>query len=345
MSKTKTKRARRQLKREGERKIAAHHHKLAKATDPKTNPQTTNAKTKQPPQKKQTPTPRPTPQASQTPQTPFQPYDHILLVGEGDFSFTHSLALTHGCAHLTSTSLDSARTLTQKYPRFPLIAHDLTALTPPVPLFHAIDACKLSTYKTLRCPRDDGQQGWDKIVFQFPHTGGLSTDVNRQVRSNQALLVDFFKSCLEISSPGERRAVLSSQQQNHTPTSTPTSSKRRKKPFLRKGGQILVSLFESEPYTLWNIRDLARHTGGLKVLTSFRFEWGLYPGYAHVRTLGALEGGGAWKGEERAARMYVFEKVELVMDSGDEVEMARLARRNRGGGLVSQKVALKRALE
>jgi 25S rRNA (uracil2634-N3)-methyltransferase len=75
-------------------------------------------------------------------------------------------------------------------------------------------------------------------------------------------------------------------------------------------GQILVTLFEGEPYTLWNIRDLARHAG-LKVVTSFRFPWACYRGYSHARTLGEIEGKdgarGGWRGEDRDARMYVFE--------------------------------------
>jgi len=70
---------------------------------------------------------------------------------------------------------------------------------------------------------------------------------------------------------------------------------------------ILVTLFEGEPYTLWNIRDLARHAG-LCVARSFEFRAEAYPGYRHARTLGNIKGGGegAWKGEERSARTYEF---------------------------------------
>ena len=139
-------------------------------------------------------------------------YDHILLVGEGDFSFTKSLVSDHGCANVTATSFDtekksSRNTLHSQKPA----RHCTRILTPPVPLHHSIDATKLSTYKHLRCTRDDNDDaendtvsGWDTIAFMFPHVGGLSTHINRQVRSNQALLVDFFKSCLETSTPKQR---------------------------------------------------------------------------------------------------------------------------------------------
>lgn len=121
-------------------------------------------------------------------------------------------------------------------------------------------------------------------VFNFPHVGGKSTDVNRQVRYNQELLVDFF-----------RRALLS----------------------LAPSGTIVVTLFEGEPYTLWNVRDLARHSG-LQVERSFRFQASAYPGYHHARTLGVVRSkhdgavGGGWRGEERPARSYVFVRKDEV---------------------------------
>ncbi|KAF1935801.1 hypothetical protein EJ02DRAFT_112424 [Clathrospora elynae] len=350
MSKTKTKRARRELKRDGDRKIVAHHKKVAKAAEAKQPsskpPAKKQKKMSAPDTTPQAAAPKALTQASQKPDVPFGAYDHILLVGEGDFSFTRSLALEHGCANITATSFDTEEQVHSKYPSFDAIRSELAGLTPPVPLHHTIDATKLSSYKTLRCHRDleeededeEGKkkgEGWDTIAFMFPHTGGLSTDVSRQVRANQALLVSFFKACLDTSTPRKRLQLLQSQHNRVTPQT---------RPFLRMGGRIIVTLFEGEPYTLWNIRDLARHAG-LKVVESWKFDWGQYPGYAHVRTLGTIEGGGAWKGEDRSARMYVFEKIPLVADSDEEVEMAKMARAERGGRLPSQKAALKQALE
>jgi 25S rRNA (uracil2634-N3)-methyltransferase len=71
-----------------------------------------------------------------------------------------------------------------------------------------------------------------------------------------------------------------------------------------------VTLFEGDPYSLWNIKDLARHSG-LEVKRSWGFQADAYPGYKHARTLGVVKGtngesGGGWKGEERAARSYEF---------------------------------------
>ena len=131
---------------------------------------------------------------------------------------------------------------------------------------------------------------WDRVVFNFPHVGGLTKDVNRQARANQGgflrglildillrlvsseLLVAFFNSAL---------------------------------PLLALDGQIIMTVFEGEPYELWNVRDLARHAG-FQVERSFKFQASAYPGYKHARTLGNIENGGGWKGEDRPARTYVF---------------------------------------
>lgn len=77
-------------------------------------------------------------------------------------------------------------------------------------------------------------------------------------------------------------------------------------PLLAPSGSIVVTLFENPPYSLWNVRDLARHVG-LKVVRSFKFRFEVYPEYKHARTLGNLNGSAAWRGDERSARTYVFE--------------------------------------
>lgn len=76
--------------------------------------------------------------------------------------------------------------------------------------------------------------------------------------------------------------------------------------LLAPRGSIVVTIFNGEPYELWNIRDLARHAG-LKVGRSFKFQASAYPGYKHARTIGNIRDGGGWKGENRGARTYMFE--------------------------------------
>jgi 25S rRNA (uracil2634-N3)-methyltransferase len=204
---------------------------------------------------------------------------------KGDLSFTTSLLTHHGCTTLVATTYD---TLVQTLEKYPHAQTNITSLgDAEVPLLHGIDATKLSSYKAIR------KLGlFDRIIFNFPHTGGKSTDVNRQVRYNQELLSEFFKSTVGLLKNEE--------------------------------ASILVTLFEGQPYELWNIRDLARHSG-LLVKRSFAFRAEAYPGYKHARTLGVVKKGGAyphqhatqeegsvdvsetaWKGELRAARTFEF---------------------------------------
>jgi 25S rRNA (uracil2634-N3)-methyltransferase len=282
------------------------------------------------------------------PKIPFTRHDNVLLVGEGDFSFSLALKKHHRPARMLASCFDSREVLEGKYPEVqgtvtqleeaerdnigedepewkglspspspPGSSEDVQAPNstsdPNCAVRYNIDATKLSSaHRKAFKPFIP----FTKIVFNFPHVGGISTDVNRQVRYNQELLVGFFKAAKPLLSSLSRAAKLP---QSLSYASDDDGEELDELVVRDRGavnGQILVTLFEGEPYTLWNVRDLARHSG-LKVVESFKFPWSAYPGYQHARTVGDITSGkdrseegkrrGAWRGEERDARCYVLE--------------------------------------
>ncbi|KAI4190504.1 MAG: hypothetical protein L6R41_000739 [Letrouitia leprolyta] len=244
------------------------------------------------------PRPSSTQNSRVAPTIPFDFADRILLVGEGDFSFAHSLFTHHNCQNLVATCYDDVATLGAKYPQSTDYIRDLEDSTredelTSIKIVYGVDATKMGKGGSAGGGKIIRKGGFDRIIFNFPHVGGLTKDVNRQVRHNQELLVHFFKAAI---------------------------------PLLASGGTIVVTIFEGEPYSLWNIRDLARHTG-LKVGRSFKFQAEAYPGYKHARTLGNIEGGGGWKGEDRDARTYIFEKSD---EGVTQAHSTRLVKRSDG---------------
>ena len=283
---------------------------------------------------------------------PFAKHDRILLVGEGDFSFALSLATYHDVGAIVATSYDDEATLHDKHPQIDatlqrlLNSRDFTKIDgdsgddsegewqgfspqpgdqlssssgaiqssqiSQVTIMHGIDAKSLhkSHRKVLA-----KHAPFTKVVFNFPHIGGVSTDVNRQVRANQELLVAFLDSVKSVLATNKTPAETSPHNVQADHMEEHDSDEAQQSSELLKIGNVLVTLFEGEPYTLWNIRDLARHSG-FQVEESFRFPWSAYPGYTHARTMGNITSGkdrsdegtrkGAWRGEEREARCYVL---------------------------------------
>lgn len=167
-------------------------------------------------------------QKTVTPTIPYDPSSKILLVGEGDFSFSVSLLTHHlspiqnsldgdseddelnldeggdvcndigSCdpdgdgrgvgAALIATSYDARATLLGKYPQ---AAENVEFLQGRgVTVLHNIDITRFEKLpKVLR--KSKGQ--FDVVGFMFPHVGGLSTDVGRQVKSNQGLFYQWNK--------------------------------------------------------------------------------------------------------------------------------------------------------
>jgi len=118
---------------------------------------------------------------NQDPIIPFDPLDRILTIGDGDLSFSRSLVDTHGCAAVLATTYDSATEVLEKYPQAQENKEAIEAEEQRV--LHGVDATKLGQREVKK-----QAGGWERVMFNFPHVGGKSTDVNRQVRYNQGML-------------------------------------------------------------------------------------------------------------------------------------------------------------
>lgn len=115
----------------------------------------------------------------------------ILLVGEGDFSFSTSLARAFGSAtNIIATSLDSIDFLRKNYSRAISNINKLTRKGCTVR--HNVDATEMAGYRSFKGMK------FDRIIFNFPHAGFFSEARDSQIRRHQTLVTSFFKNAMKM---------------------------------------------------------------------------------------------------------------------------------------------------
>ncbi|KAG7151067.1 hypothetical protein HYQ46_013190 [Verticillium longisporum] len=267
---------------------------------------------------------------NQKPVLPFGPHDAILLVGEGDLGFAASLASHHGCTNLTATVLEKNEAeLLEKYP-------------------HASEhIAKILAPNTAQPPPDsdnnnnnnNGSEGEDEEDYDsdgnpLPAAPQPPPTTNRILYNTDATALRPFTARVDHGP----RTLLAGRVGAFAhivfnfPHALLVAFFARALPSLAPGGRVTVTLFEGEPYTLWNVRDLARHAG-LDVDTSFRFPWAAYPGYRHARTLGVVKArGGARRGEhgDEGGAQQQEQEQEQEQEEGEGDEEEEDGREGRG---------------
>ncbi|PIA56162.1 hypothetical protein AQUCO_00700485v1 [Aquilegia coerulea] len=170
----------------------------------------------------------------------------ILLVGEGDFSFSLSLANYFGSAsNIVSTSRDLHDIVVKMYSNGKSNLENLKKLGAII--IHGVDATKMKLHTDLRARK------FDRIIYNFPHAGfhGKEDQV-KPILKHRALVKSFFRNASSM---------------------------------LRPDGEVHVNHKTTAPFNLWGIEELASdHRLGLIERVEFNKED--YPGYNNKRGAG-----------------------------------------------------------
>ncbi|CAL9243744.1 unnamed protein product, partial [Arabidopsis halleri] len=107
----------------------------------------------------------------------------ILLVGEGDFSFSLSLARAFGSAtNLTATSLDTQGELERKFKNGKANVEELERLGCSV--VYGVNVHSMTTKPSI------GSAIYDRVIFNFPHAGRHQELVRGFMKSARVLVKD-----------------------------------------------------------------------------------------------------------------------------------------------------------
>lgn len=150
----------------------------------------------------------------------FQQNETILLVGEGNFSFTKSLLQSphnHSPSHILATAFDDEQQCYQKYPDAEENVKQIRSIAgrEDVVLF-GVDAGSLLAHKGLQkvtksIKSNTYPASWNKIVFNFPHVGAGHKDESRNVLANQLLLIRFLISAAPLLNSGQPPTFIQKQ--------------------------------------------------------------------------------------------------------------------------------------
>ncbi|XP_033131893.1 uncharacterized protein At4g26485-like [Brassica rapa] len=177
----------------------------------------------------------------------------ILLVGEGDFSFSLSLGRAFGSAsNITTSSLDSRVIINgvvdvnRKYTYGKQNVEELERLGGTV--IHGVNVHSMSS--------DNRLARYNRIVFNFPHSGlGFGSEHESfYIMQHQALVRGFFESA---------RKMLEDED-----------------------GEIHLTHKTTRPFSEWEIETLAQEKG-LRLIGLMVFDQLAFPGYSNKKGSGS----------------------------------------------------------
>ncbi|KAJ7964659.1 DUF2431 domain-containing protein [Quillaja saponaria] len=170
----------------------------------------------------------------------------ILLVGEGDFSFSACLARAFDSANnMVATSLHSKDTLYDKH--WSCESHLEELERKGCLVLHEVDVYVMDRHPTLK------KMKFDVIIFNFPHAGHFSCFTEKDtelIEMHRELLRAFFKSASKM---------------------------------LTDVGEVHVAHRDDYPYYEWKLENLAASTANLILKEKVLFCKKDYPGYHNKR--------------------------------------------------------------
>lgn len=206
---------------------------------------------------------------------PFLRDDTILLVGEGNFSFTLALLsapYNHPPQRILATSYDTEEGVYEKYPD----ARDIIRQIRQVAGAHAshvlafdVDAGALHKCDMVTGTDRNDQRRWSKVWFGFPHVGAGHKDEHRNILANQLLILRFLISVAPYLTKGPLPDMIQGKKKRATSeddddeeedieriNDTPDVSNSSVPP--KRQGTVLITIRNVVPYTLWNIPMLGK---------------------------------------------------------------------------------------
>ncbi|KAI0361075.1 hypothetical protein OH77DRAFT_1390413 [Trametes cingulata] len=258
------------------------------------------------------------------PTIPFAATDNILLIGEGNFSFARALAFHPPQpleylppSNVTATAYDDEDHCYAKYPE----AREIVAALREkgVTVLFGVDATRLEKCSALR------GRTFDRIVWNFPHAGKGITDQDRNILSNQVLLLGFLRSAAPFLAKGPVPIVNKARKRRRDPDDDGSDDEAEDQDMAQDAidtsrkarGTVLITLRNVPPYTLWDLPKLAKNpppptsVGQLpnpkyKQLRSFAFHRQVWEGYEHRMTKGERAHGKGKTGEGGEDRTWEF---------------------------------------
>ncbi|XP_058219041.1 uncharacterized protein At4g26485-like isoform X3 [Rhododendron vialii] len=169
----------------------------------------------------------------------YSSFQKILLVGEGDFSFSASLAMAFGSAHnIVATSLDTTGCLSRNYRSAMSNIQSLRSRGAKV--MNGLDATQMAGQILFQ------GMTFDRIVFNFPLSGFFPDDSRESNLCRERKLVHLFiANAIEM---------------------------------IAEGGEIHVTHKSNGFFREWNLEQLAS-SAGLQLIDEVHFNFTDFPGY------------------------------------------------------------------